>query len=53
MHKETLKNMTRARFPFSLNKSLIKNKTDCISCVKTSHQEIQSAFILYRDFYTY
>lgn len=53
MHKETLKNMTSTRFPFSVNKSLIKNKTDCFSCVKTSHQEIQSAFILYRDFYTY
>lgn len=53
MHKETLKNMTRTRFPFRVNKNLIKNKTDCISCVKTSHLEIQSAFILYRDFYTY
>lgn len=53
MHKEILKNMTRTRFPFSLNKSLIKNKTDCISRVIISHQEIQSAFILYRDFYTY
>lgn len=47
MHRETQKNMTSTRFPFSLNKSLIKNKTDCISRVKTSHQEIQSAFILY------
>lgn len=47
MHKETRKNMTNARFLFSLNKNLIKNKTDCISRVKTSHQEIQSAFILY------
>ena len=33
MHKEKLKNMTNARFLFSLNKSLTKNKTDCISRV--------------------
>ncbi len=40
-------------FSTQLKQEPHKNKTDCISRVKTSHQEIQSAFILYRDFYTY